>query len=217
MEAPPPTLKASTTLSERESTEVEVISKWTCFVTSCTFRMKANNKQSCLLPRTTTLSSELWLTWFPRPLCIPLFSTSLHTVSCFERFTDRFQIHQGWDATWAAREYVPYERTGRVAQGERLHRPPTKRVPTDGGESFSCQRDCQPGAVSASGLVMNSTIRLFLSCVSEVLRYVSFYVCMSFRSQVESFFFLLTIPLPFLLIRGLEQWYTGTPYSVFWE
>ena len=59
MEAPPPTLKASTTLSQRESTEGEVISKWTCFVTSCTFRMKANNKQSCLLPRTTTLSSEL--------------------------------------------------------------------------------------------------------------------------------------------------------------
>lgn len=35
MEAPPPTLKASASLSERESTEVEVISRWTRKTNHC--------------------------------------------------------------------------------------------------------------------------------------------------------------------------------------
>ena len=59
-----------------------------------------------------------------------------------------------------------------------------------------------------------------LSClvVSEVLRCVlfHFHVCMSFRSQVESFFALLTIPLLFLwsevLLYTMIYW-----YSVFGE
>lgn len=53
MEAPPPTLKASASLSEREATEVEVISK---FFSKPNVRHQLTNspKQSCSLPLTST-------------------------------------------------------------------------------------------------------------------------------------------------------------------
>ena len=42
MEAPPPTLKASGTLSEREGVEVEVISAWRCIQQSPVLRHRTN-------------------------------------------------------------------------------------------------------------------------------------------------------------------------------
>lgn len=51
MEAPPPTLKASASLSERESTEVEVISKSTCFLSAMYY---SNPNQSFSSPLTST-------------------------------------------------------------------------------------------------------------------------------------------------------------------
>lgn len=50
MEAPPPTLKASASLSEREATEVEVISKTTTSYTGA----YTDLAQSFSLPRTST-------------------------------------------------------------------------------------------------------------------------------------------------------------------
>lgn len=52
MEAPPPTLKASASLSERESTEVEVISKSVLEILFWDYRLTRQNSSS---PRTTTL------------------------------------------------------------------------------------------------------------------------------------------------------------------
>jgi dynamin 1-like protein len=50
MEAPPPTLKASASLSEREATEVEVISKSACLLSAM---YSANPKQSSSSPPTS--------------------------------------------------------------------------------------------------------------------------------------------------------------------
>ena len=58
MEAPPPTLKASGTLSERENVEVEVISKLLGQSQPLSTGPLLTIRQSCLLRPTSTSSSE---------------------------------------------------------------------------------------------------------------------------------------------------------------
>lgn len=165
MEAPPATLKASASLSERESTEVEVISKLTVFVAyeMLTLQRTAHHVvlQHCQAHYDRYGSEGRHV--HACPVRIPLSLLMASNVG---------KILQGRDAARTAGEHVPQHGTGRTTQGKRLHDPSTKGMPANGGESDSRQRDREPSPVMPQIWSLDFLCYVMVDAVQPVLGWV---------------------------------------------
>lgn len=131
MDSPPPQLKASGTLSEKEANEVEVISKYGVFHVLPYADQSPRTSHQLLLQHYTADYDRYGAQSYHVETCtVSFFSLSLRLAYPLTMI----QTHQGRNPAGASREHVPHQRARRPLEGKRLHDQETERVSPNGGE-----------------------------------------------------------------------------------
>lgn len=158
MDSPPPQLKASGTLSEKEANEVEVISK----LLHCIVLIGGQQPLELLINSYFHITRRTMIDMVPKAIMLNLvqyvfvLSGFLHYPSvCHAECT--WKAHQRWNAARAPGKYVPGQRNWRITQGKRLHYTKEEGMPADGWIVIESERDCQPGSVRDMSLLKRMT------------------------------------------------------------